>query len=51
MREDDAQPIIDAIAQLRGVVSVSGNVTDAMTYVASETAKSELRKKLWDALK
>ena len=49
-REDDAQCLIDAIAQLRGVASVTGVVADFCEHMAVERAKSELRAKLWEVL-
>ena len=45
-REDDAQAIIDAIKQLRGVASVKGNVADVESLVAQERAVQAMRQKL-----
>lgn len=50
IREDDAQPIIDAIKQIRGVAAVAGNVADMMTYVAENKARSEIRRKIVELL-
>ena len=47
MRDDDAQPLIDAIKQLRGVLSVTGNVSDLTSTVAETRAKRELYDKVW----
>ena len=51
IRDDDAQALLSAIAQLRGVLCVSGNVSDLGTYVAQTRARQELEKKLWAALR
>ena len=42
IREDDAQKLIDAIYQLRGVIKVSGNVVDIHDYIAMSRAKHKL---------
>lgn len=46
MREDDVAPLMSAISQLRGVLSVSGNVSDIMEHVAQLRARRELLDKL-----
>lgn len=51
MREDDAKALLSAISQLRGVLSVSGNVADLTEYMAVERARHELGQKLWDVLR
>jgi hypothetical protein len=51
IREDDAQHLLNAIMMLKGVISVQGNVINPDHWIAQETAKLELRKKLWEALK
>lgn len=50
MREDDAQAIIAAISQLRGVLRVAGEVTDLRAYIAEQRAKRELRIKILELL-
>ena len=50
MRDDDAEALLAAIRQLRGVLGVSGNVADASAYMAEERAKRELGDKLWQVL-
>lgn len=50
IRDDDAEALLDAIRQLRGVLSVSGNVTDLTAHTAEERAKRELGDKLWQVL-
>jgi len=51
MRDDDVEPIIDAIRCIRGVSSVGINVVDAMEYMTITRARNELSSKLWDVLK
>lgn len=50
MRDDGAEVLLAAIRQLRGVLSVSGNVADPAAYMAEERAKRELGEKLWQVL-
>lgn len=50
IRSDDAQPIIDAIRMLRGVIDVVPQVTDLDHHLAVTKAKYEIAKRLWDAL-
>lgn len=50
IREDDAQMLISAIRQLRGVLSVEGNVVSADSWVAVERVRNEFREKLFDVL-
>ena len=50
IREDDAEAIINAIKLIRGVASVTPLVANAELYYATETAKRELRDKLWSIL-
>lgn len=50
IRVDDAQPLMDAILQLRGVISVTPNVSDIEAHLAQERVRLELRKKLWEVL-
>lgn len=50
MREDDAQALISAIGQLRGVLSVTGEISDASVHAAQERARRELGQKLWDVI-
>jgi hypothetical protein len=51
VREDDAQAVIAAIKQLRGVIDVTGSVADFGDHMNRERIRQELRQKLWDALK
>lgn len=50
IREDDAETIIAAIRQLRGVLIVTGNVSDITTHVAKERARHELGERLLEVL-
>lgn len=50
IREDDAQRLIDAIVQLKGVISVSGAVSDVASNMAEVRARAEISEKLWDIL-
>lgn len=50
IRKDDAEPLITAISQMRGVLKVTGEVTDSGTYFAMESARQELGTKLWEVL-
>lgn len=46
IRVDDAEPIIQAIKQIRGVVAVEPHVADSSSWIADERARSELGQKL-----
>lgn len=50
IHEDDAQAIIAAIGQLRGVLSVKGNVADIQTQIAQDRVRHELGGKLLEVL-
>ena len=49
-REDDAEPILNAIRMIKGVRSVRGKISDPTEFMAQERAKHELREKIWEAL-
>jgi len=51
IREDDAEPIINAIKMIRHVLAVEPHVVEPQTWLAEERAKNELRSKLWEALR
>jgi hypothetical protein len=51
IREDDAEAIINAIRMLKGVLTVTLNVTHIDTHVAEARVKRELMEKLYDVLK
>ena len=50
IRDDDAEALLAAIRQLRGVLSVSGNVADMGDHIAQERARRDLGEKLWRVL-
>lgn len=43
--------ILTAIGALKGVLSVSGHVSNLEVYSAEERATAKLTKKIWNALK
>ena len=46
IREDDAECLLSAVRQLKGVLSVKGNVADTDSYLAEERVRYETRRKL-----
>ena len=48
-RDDDAEAIIAAIKQIRGVQSVVPHVAHPADYIAYERARSDIRRRLWEA--
>ena len=51
-REDDAQPLIDAIRQFRGVLKVEPHTYEPCTgYVTEVRLRADLTRKLFEALK
>lgn len=51
IKDEDAEPIIEAIKQLRGVISVKTHVADINHHLASTQIKRELLEKIWELLK
>lgn len=51
IRVDDVEPLLNAIRQLRGVISVEANVVGTADYAASVRAKYELGLKVREFLK
>jgi nitrate reductase NapAB chaperone NapD len=49
-RTDDAEALITAIEQMRGVLKVSGVVSDMDSHMAQERVRRELGEKLWAVL-
>jgi hypothetical protein len=49
-RDDDAAALLNAIRQLRGVLSVSGNVANLDSHIAQERARHSLGEELWHVL-
>lgn len=50
LREDDAEPVLAAIRQLRGVAGVAPVVADMATQLAMMRARNEYREVLFRAL-
>jgi hypothetical protein len=50
IREDDAEPLIEAIKMVRGVIDVKGEVADSLTWMAEERARMAMKLKILDAL-
>lgn len=51
IRSDDAEDLITAIQQLRGVASVRPHVSDITSHMAEERARMDLQEKLWKVLR
>jgi len=49
-RDDDAEATIAAILQIKGVLTVAGNVADPTSFMAEERAKSDLGRKLLNVI-
>ena len=50
LRDDDAQAIINAIRQLKGVLDVQPHVAGFDAAIAEARVRHELRQKLWKVL-
>jgi hypothetical protein len=48
IRDDDAEDIINAIKQLKGVENVTGHIVDIDSYVAESRVKHEVAGKLME---
>jgi len=51
VREDDCEPLIQAVRMLRGVGAVTTVLVDASDWMNRERATRELETRLWDALR
>ena len=51
LKDEDAEPLIQAIKQFRGVLSVTPNVSDATAHLAEERARLDLANRLWQVLR
>lgn len=51
IRDDDAEQIIAAIKQFRGVIAVTGHESNPTTFMAESRAKSVLADKLYEILR
>lgn len=47
IRDDDCQPLIEAIKMLRGVVDVTPHVVDGSAWAAEVRVRDEMREKVW----
>ncbi len=50
IRDDDAEPIINAIKMIKNVLSVKSNVSNHAEYMAEERVRRELGEKLWEVI-
>jgi hypothetical protein len=49
-RADDAEHLIKAVTQFRGVISASGNVADTNSYVAEQRFRQSLGRQIFDII-
>jgi hypothetical protein len=47
LKDEDVHPLIEAIKQFRGVLTVKVHVSDMVSILAEERAKREIREKLY----
>ena len=50
IREDDAEPVLDAIRQIRGVAAVDPVLSNIGIHLAETRARTRLRRDLWRVL-
>jgi hypothetical protein len=50
IRVDDLERIIGAIEMINGVVRAKANIADPSNFIVRERVKSEMRRKIFDAL-
>ena len=50
LRIDDAEPVIDAIRHIKGVLTVDHQIVTSGNHVATVRAKAELQRRLWEVL-
>lgn len=50
IRDDDCQSTIDAILQIKGVIQVTGNVSDIDSHMAETRALRDVKNRVWAAL-
>ena len=51
LRADDAEPLMNAIRQMKGVLAVDGNVVTSSDHAATMRARHELGQKVREFLK
>lgn len=49
-RVDDVEKVMDAIRMIKGVSGVTPMVASPETYIATQIAKADIAKRLWDVL-
>lgn len=50
IRVDDVESITNAIGMLKGVLTVSGKISDLTSHMAEERARYELGQKIFDVV-
>ncbi len=50
IRDDDAEPMINAIKMIKGVQDVQPHIADPSVWMAQERARRDLGEKLWHVL-
>lgn len=50
IRDDDAEPILDAIRMIKGVLDVSPNITNISDYSARLRVQTEMREQIFKVL-
>lgn len=48
IRVDDVEPMLNAIRHIRGVLSVTGNVTDIGSHIAESRARDDMRMRVYE---
>lgn len=51
IRDDDAQPVLNALRQIKGVLRVKPHIAGFEESIAYERVRQELIEKLWEVLK
>jgi hypothetical protein len=50
IRDDDAEPLLNAIRMLKGVVAVEPSISTSEDYMAQERIRHEMGQKLWEVI-
>lgn len=50
LKDEDAEPLIEAIKCFRGVLTVKANVVDMLALMTEERVRNELKDRLWRVL-
>lgn len=51
IRDDDAEPLIEAIKMMKGVQDVTGNISDINSYVVESRVKRDIMVKIHNLMK